>query len=81
MNWDRVLDIVINKVHMVVACIYGGGLAVYSLKTGHDLGPGLVNATYAFYGFLAGHALTYQKWPDKDDKDKDSDGAKDAAGQ
>ena len=67
MSWlNATLDKLTNKFHMVIGTCYASALAIYSLKSHHDLGPGLVNATYAFYAFLAGHALTYQKWPDQD---------------
>ena len=67
MAWlNAFLDKLTNKFHMLIGTCYGGALAVYYFKTHNDLGPGFVNATYAFYAFLAGHALTYQKWPDQD---------------
>ena len=36
----------------------------YCAHTGKDIPPGFVSSLYAFYGFLGGHALVYQKWPD-----------------
>lgn len=61
---DAFLDKLTNKFHMLLGTSYAIALAVYHFKTGKDLGPGFVNATYAFYAFLLGHAVTYQKWPD-----------------
>jgi len=71
MNWDKIYDTIINKLHVVLGCVTQGTLIVYHFHSGKDLGPGLVSTVYAFYGFLLGHAATYQKWPDKDD---DGDG-------
>jgi hypothetical protein len=65
----KVLDTLINKFHIVLGTSAQGALIFYHFKTGKDLGPGLVNSVYAYYAFLAGHALTYQKFPDKDDKE------------
>jgi hypothetical protein len=64
MNLDRILDIVVNKVHVALGAVCQGAIIVYHFKTGHDIGAGVQNTVYAFYGFLAGHALTYQKYPD-----------------
>jgi len=64
MKLQPFLDAVMNKGHMVVGVAYGAGLAIYHVKTGHDLGANFVSATYAFYAFLLGHAAAYQKWPD-----------------
>lgn len=64
MNWDRVYDIVINKMHVVLAAVTQGAIIVFHFKTGKDIGNGVQGTVYAWYGFLAGHALTYQKWPD-----------------
>jgi hypothetical protein len=62
---NAVLDKLTNKFHIILGCAAQASLIVYHFKTGKDLGPGLVNATYAFYAFLLGHAATYQKWPDQ----------------
>ena len=66
MNLDKILDIVVNKVHVALAAVTQGIILVYHFKTGHDIGNGVQGTVYAFYGFLAGHNLTNQKWPDKD---------------
>lgn len=68
----KILDALVNKFHTIIGTVYATGLVAYSFKTGHDIGPGLVNATYAFYAFLVGHAFTYQKYPDKDDSNASS---------
>lgn len=65
------LDTIINKGHFILAAICQASLHVYSWKTGHDIGSGLQNTVYAFYAFLAGHALTYQKYPDPPAADAD----------
>ncbi len=67
MNVDvnKVFDALINKFHILLATACQGAIIIYHFKTGHDVGPGVVNTTYAFYAFLAGHALTYQKYPDQ----------------
>jgi hypothetical protein len=66
MKFQALLDIIINKFHIVLGTLCQGAIIFYHFRTGHDVGPGVVNTVYAFYGFLAGHALTYQKWPDKE---------------
>lgn len=66
MNWDKVYDTLINKFHIVLGALTQGTIIVYHFRTGHDLGAGVVNTVYAWYAFLAGHAFTYQKWPDQD---------------
>ena len=66
MKLDRVLDLLINKFHIILGSSAQVALIFYRFKTGKDLGPGLVNSVYAYYAFLAGHAVAYQKWPDKD---------------
>jgi hypothetical protein len=58
------LDKLTNDAHVPIAifvfcCTFG-----WVIK-GHDLPPGFVSSLYAFYGFLGGHALVYQKWPDQ----------------
>jgi hypothetical protein len=65
MNWDKVYDTVINKLHVVLAAVTQSVILVYHFKTGHDIGNGVQGTVYAFYAFLGGHALTYQKWPDQ----------------
>lgn len=69
MNWDKVWDVIINKFHVALAAICQGVIFVVHFKTGKDIGANVQGTVYAFYGFLAGHALTYQKYPDKDDGD------------
>jgi len=64
MNWDKIFDALINKLHMAIATLYACALLIYCWKTGKDIGPGLTNATYAFYGFLGAHAGIYQLRPD-----------------
>jgi hypothetical protein len=63
---DRVFDALINKFHTILGSAWAAALLVYRWKTGNDIGPGLTNVTYVFYGFLLGHAFTYQKYPDQD---------------
>lgn len=60
-------DIVVNKVHVLVAVIYSGGLATYVMHTGKDIPSGLQNLSYALFAFLAGHNFTNQKYPDPPD--------------
>lgn len=64
MNWDKVYDVVINKFHIALATVCQTAIIVFHFKTGHDVGSGVQGTVYAFYAFLGGHALTYQKWPD-----------------
>jgi hypothetical protein len=66
MNWDKVLDVIVNKVHIVLGAICQGTIFVYMKWSGHDIPPGVQNTVYAYYAFLAGHNLTNQKYPDKD---------------
>jgi hypothetical protein len=61
------LDVIINKGHFILAAITQASLHAYAYKTGHDIPSGLQNTVYAFYAFLGGHALTYQKYPDPPD--------------
>ena len=68
-DWGKVWDVIVNKAHMLLGAGYASLLAFYCMKTGKDIGPGLASATYAYYGFLLGHAGVYQKWPDKDGGD------------
>jgi hypothetical protein len=69
MKLDQVLDTLINKFHIILGTSAQGALIFYHFKTGKDLGPGFVNSMYAYYAFLAGHAVVYQKWPDKDSQE------------
>ena len=55
-----------NDAHVPIALFVFVVTSAYHFKTGHDLGSGYVSSLYGFYGFLAGHAAAYQKWPDKD---------------
>lgn len=61
---DKVFDVIVNKMHIVIAVFYSGGLATYVMHTGKDIPPGLQNLSYALFAFLAGHNLTNQKYPD-----------------
>ena len=60
MNWNKVWDVLINKAHVGIACMW---------KTGRDLGSGVQQTVSWFYAFLAGHFGASQVWPDKDDHD------------
>lgn len=60
------LDKLTNDSHVPIAIFVFIVTSAYHFKTGKDLGPNYTSALYAFYGFLGGHALVYQKWPDKD---------------
>ena len=66
MNYDKILDALVNKFHIVLGSLAQGAIIIFHFKTGHDIGTGVTNTVYAYYAFLAGHALTYQKYPDKD---------------
>lgn len=70
---NKIWDALINKLHVAIGTVYAGALVAYRWKSGQDLGPGLTNASYAFYAFLLGHAGVYQKWPDQDRPDKSED--------
>lgn len=63
MAW-KFWDTVINKFHIILGSLAQAAIFVYHFKTGHDLGAGVQNTVYGYYAFLAGHALTYQKYPD-----------------
>ena len=67
MNWDKVWDTSINKLHIAPGAVCQGSIIIYHFKTGHDLGPVVSTTVFAFYGFLLGHAGVYQRWPDKGD--------------
>jgi hypothetical protein len=58
------LDKLTNDAHVPIALIVFATTSTYCFHTGKDLLPGYVSSLYAFYGFLGGHALVYQKWPD-----------------
>src|SRR5271154_7344064 len=58
------LDKLTNDAHIPIALVVFVSTFTYCAKTGKDLLPGFVSSLYAFYGFLGGHALVYQKWPD-----------------
>jgi hypothetical protein len=58
------LDKLTNDAHVPIALAVFTTTSVYCFHTGKDLLPGYVSSLYAFYGFLGGHALVYQKWPD-----------------
>jgi len=55
-----------NDMHVPIALLVFAVTSGYHFYTGKDLGSGYVSSLYAFYGFLAGHAAAFQKWPDKD---------------
>lgn len=61
---QKILDVLINKFHIILATLCQGALLGYHFKTGHDIGAGIQNTVYGYYAFLAGHALTYQRYPD-----------------
>jgi hypothetical protein len=58
------LDKLTNDAHVPIAIFVFCVTFAYCAHTGKDLPPGFVSSLYAFYGFLGGHALVYQKWPD-----------------
>jgi len=58
------LDKLTNDAHIPIAIFVFCVTMTYLWHTGKDLPPGFVSSLYAFYGFLGGHALVYQKWPD-----------------
>jgi hypothetical protein len=66
MNWDKIFDVVVNKIHIALAAVCQGAIILYHFHTGRDIGAGVQNTVYAYYGFLAGHNLTNQKYPDQD---------------
>ena len=55
-----------NDLHVPIAMLVFAVTTGYHFYTHLDLGSGYVSSLYALYGFLAGHAAAYQKWPDKD---------------
>lgn len=64
MDYQKILDVVINKFHILIGCVGQATLIIWHFKTGKVIDPGLANTMYAFYGFLLGHAFTYQRYPD-----------------
>jgi hypothetical protein len=58
------LDKLTNDAHVPIALFVFVVDSAYCFHTGKDLPAGYVSSLYAFYGFLGGHALVYQKWPD-----------------
>jgi hypothetical protein len=64
MSLKGILDAIVNKFHIIIGTVCQGVILGYHFKTGHDIGPGVVNTVYAFYALLVGHAFTYQKYPD-----------------
>lgn len=63
-DFEKTLDLIINKFHIILGSAAQAALFVYHFKTGHDIGSGIQNTVYAYYGFLGAHALTYQRYPD-----------------
>ena len=72
MNLDKLTDYIVNKLHIVLAGATQAAILAFHFKTGHDIGAGVQNTIYAWYGFLAGHALTYQKFPDQPQPEADT---------
>jgi len=64
-SFHGALDTLVNKFHIILGTVCQAAIIVYAFRYHKDLGPGIVNTVYAFYAFLAGHAFTYQKWPDQ----------------
>lgn len=62
-----VLDALINKMHTVIGTAYAAAVLAYVIVSGKDVGMGLVAFSTSFYGFLLGHAWTYQVHPDQPD--------------
>jgi hypothetical protein len=65
-NLDHILDLAINKFHIVLGTACQAAILFFHFHTGHDIGVGVQNTVYAFYTFLGAHAFTYQKYPDTD---------------
>src|SRR5271157_5965846 len=66
-NKDRIqglLDKLTNDSHVPIAILVFAITSAYHFHTGKDLGTNYTNTIYALYGFLGGHAMIYQKWPD-----------------
>lgn len=72
MNYEKILDTIINKFHIILGSAAQAAVFIYHFKTGHDIGSGVQNTVYGYYAFLAGHALTYQRFPDANDKSQGS---------
>lgn len=68
MNVEKYLDLIVNKMHIIIGSAAQAAVLIYHFKTGHDIGSGIQNSLYGFYAFLTSHALTYQKYPDVDPK-------------
>lgn len=62
---DKFLDTLTNKLHIFIGSLTHASILIYHFKTHLDIPTGIQNCEYAFLGFLAGHAFTYQKYPDK----------------
>lgn len=73
---QKTLDVLINKFHIILGTVAQGAILAHHFKTGKPLDSGVVNTVYAYYAFLAGHALTYQKYPDAQQPDLQLDGPK-----
>lgn len=63
---QKAVNLLTNYSHMAVGSGYAAMVVGYHLKSGKDIGSNFVTFSAYFYGFLAGHAGIYQKWPDKD---------------
>jgi hypothetical protein len=59
------LDKLTNDSHVPIALLVFTATSAYHFYTHRDLGTNYTNSLYALYGFLGGHALVYQKWPDQ----------------
>jgi len=65
-RFQGLLDKLTNDSHVPIAVLIFVVTSAYHFHTGKDLGTNYTNSLYAIYAFLGGHALVYQKWPDKD---------------
>lgn len=63
---DRLLDMLTNKLHIFIGSLVHSAILLFHFKTHLDIPSGIQNSEYAFLAFLAGHAFTYQRYPDKD---------------
>lgn len=63
-RFKNFLDKLTNDSHVPIALLVFAVTSAYHFHTGKDLGTNYTNSLYALYGFLGGHALVYQKWPD-----------------
>lgn len=68
MDVNKILDALINKMHVAIGTVYAAAILAYTWITGRPIDPGLAQFSWGFYVFLAGHAFTYQKYPDKPDQ-------------